>query len=475
VAVCVLNWAACAHAQSAGADGVAAFEQSLVTAIEQAGGSVVAIARVDPFETPRHGDRFQLQPTTPDSPDFVPDHFGAGVVVDRAGLILTQYHVVAAKSEHYVTTTAGNRYRAEIYVSDPRSDLAMLKIAPTDLARTGEYLSPIRLGDASKLKRGQIVVSLGNPYGIARDGRASASWGIISNLSRKIPPNPRDGGGKDKLYHFGTLIQTDAKLNLGTSGGALVNRDGEMIGLTTSLAATAGYEQAAGYAIPVDEMFRRAVESMKQGREVEYGFLGVAPEPVATADIPSRRPGVRVANTWPGTPADLAGVQIDDVLTHLDDEPIRDADFLILEVGAKDVDSNVRLTVLREGRPRTLDVKLTKFPVRGEKVVAAPAPLWRGLRVDYSTATSIQDLQQVREVDLLRAGCVLITEVQRDSAAWEAKLQPGMFVAEVDGQKITSPSDFRTAVLGKSGPIELKVFGGQLPAPQRREIKPTAG
>src|SRR4029079_13356173 len=108
----------------------------------------------------------------------------------------------------------------------------------------------------------------------------SASWGIVSNLSRKDGPWPperddRPGPTRVTLHQLGTLIQTDARLNLGTSGGALVNLKGEMVGLTISLAATLCYEQAAGFAIPVDETFLRVVEALKQGNEVEYGFLGI--------------------------------------------------------------------------------------------------------------------------------------------------------------------------------------------------------
>src|SRR5207342_2000310 len=105
----------------------------------------------------------------------------------------------------------------------------------------------------------------GNPYAIARDGQVSASWGIVANLSRKAGPIPDEtspaGVRNTSLHHYGTLIQTDAKLNLGTSGGALLNLKGEMVGLTTSLAAAVGYEQAAGFALPVDDAFRRAVET----------------------------------------------------------------------------------------------------------------------------------------------------------------------------------------------------------------------
>ena len=141
-------------------------------------------------------------------------------------------------------------------------------------------LQPITFGDAATLKKGQIVIALGNPYAIARDGQPSASWGIISNLQRQAP-SPRDGtrpsDGRETLHHFGTLIQTDARLELGTSGGALVNLKGEMIGLTTSLAALSGYERPGGFAIPVDDDFRRALETLKTGRLPDYGFLGVAP------------------------------------------------------------------------------------------------------------------------------------------------------------------------------------------------------
>ncbi|MEX2138750.1 MAG: trypsin-like peptidase domain-containing protein [Pirellulales bacterium] len=456
------------------ATAAAALEQTLVDAIEKAGKSVVAIARVDPWEAPRHGDRVQLRRSTPADADFVPDHFGTGVVIDRGGFILTQYHVVSEKSEHYVTTSDGKIYSARIHGADPRSDLAILRI----ISDSTPNLTAIRFGDASKLKRGQIVIALGNPYAIARDGQASASWGIVANVSRKVPPGTSEGAGsaKDKLYHFGTLIQTDAKLNLGTSGGALLNLKGEMIGLTTSLAATAGYEQAAGYAIPVDEVFVRAVETMKRGDEVEYGFLGVVPETLALGDQSKGTVGVRVSTVVPGTPADRSDLQTGDIITHVNERPIPDADSLILQVGRKPVESLVRLTVLRESRPQSIEVKLTKFPVRGTKIVASPPPSWRGLRVDYPTA-SMEELQNVRntESELLRRGGVLITEVQRDSPAWEAKLQPGMFIADVSGQKVTSPREFRTAILGKNGSIELKIFGGDLiKGPETRVIRSSA-
>jgi serine protease Do len=469
VVLVVVNARLPGNAQEPTASSAAAsLEQSLINAIDKAGRSVVAIARVDPFPTTPNDDRIAPRPRTPADADFVPDHFGTGVVIDRNGFIVTQHHLVREGSEHYVTTVDRKVYRVQRIDADPRSDLAVLKIDAKDL-------TPIRFGDTSQLKRGQIAIALGNPYAIARDGQASASWGIIANLSRKAPPTASEGAssGKDKLHHFGTLIQTDAKLNLGTSGGALVNLKGEMIGLTTSLAAIAGYEQAAGYAIPVDDVFLRAVETMKRGDEVEYGFLGVEPEPLPLEERAKGLIGVRMRNVHPGTPAEHAGVQTDDVITHVNRQPIRVPDDLMLEIGRKPVENVVQLTILRDSRPTELEVKLTKFPVRGAKMVTRQRPAWRGMRVDYYSMTN--DLAGVRNTELLRA-CVLITAVERDSPAWEAKLQPGMFVSEVGGRKVGSPREFHTAILGKNGPIELRVFTAeQHKQPEPRIVKASAG
>ncbi len=463
-----------------GLQAAVALESALVDAIAKAEKSVVAIARIDESatradRTGRDDVRLPAHTRTPADSNFVPDHFGTGVVIDRRGLILTQFHVVGKQGKHFVTTVDGKSYDARVMAADPRSDLAVLKIDANDL-------TPIKFGDASSLKKGQIVISLGNPYAIARDGQASASWGIISNLSRKAVPNPSDSSstGKEKLYHFGTLIQTDAKLNLGTSGGALINLKGEMIGLTTSMAATAGFEQAAGYALPVDDVFRRAVDALKEGREVEYGFLGVWPANLTDKEIGIGLRGVRVEHVVAGLPAELFGVMRNDLVTHVNEQPIVDADSFMLHVGKQSVESSVRLKILRERQgqnplEQTINVELTKFPVRGTKIVTSQPPAWRGIRVDYPTAM-LDKVQQIRRTDLLRDGCVVITEVEKDSPAWKAELQPGMFIASVGTSKIRNPKEFRNAVLGKEGAIELQVFGGAdlSRGPEPRVVNPTA-
>ena len=234
------------------------------------------------------------------------------------------------------------------------------------------------------MNKGQIVIALGNPYAIARDGQASASWGIVANLQRKSAPTPGENGlaVRPTLHHFGTLIQTDAKLNLGTSGGALVNLKGEMVGLTTSLAAVAGYEQAAGYAIPVDNAFRETVDKLKEGEERTHGLLGIQ----FRRDEPFPIAGVRVDMIYPAGPARQADIRPNDIITHVDDQVIHDGDDLMLNIGRLPAGRHAHITLERNGRVLQRDVMLAKFPVQGKTIITKPAPSWRGLTVDYATA-----------------------------------------------------------------------------------------
>ena len=176
---------------------------------EQLGDSVRLEVRPDPLRTQGPSIGTPPQPT---DPNFIPNEYGTGVVIDRRGLILTACHVLGDEGDNYYITTADRHalYKAWIKASDPRSDLAVLSIDGADVASAN--LTAIRLGDSAVLRKGQIVITLGNPYAIARDGQSSAGWGIVSNLGRKAPPLPDDvdAAGKTTLHHFGGLIQTDA-------------------------------------------------------------------------------------------------------------------------------------------------------------------------------------------------------------------------------------------------------------------------
>jgi serine protease Do len=438
-------------------------ERVVVDAIARCEPSVVAIGKVakprseESLSIEAHPDPFARQPISyapplrPTDPDFHPTEYATGVVVDPQGLILTAYHVLGDDCDYYVTTPDQRRFSATVKAADPRSDLAVLSVEATDL-------KPITFGDAATLKRGQFVIALGNPYGIAKDGQVSASWGMVSNLARKAfpTPDPQHTTGKSTLHHCGTLIQTDAKLNLGTSGGPLLNLRGEMVGLTTALAAIAGYEQSAGYAFPVDETFRRVVETLKRGREVEYGFLGVGSRNLPLQPALHGIRGALVDRVLTGTPAERCGLEPGDVIAEVNGRPIRDGDGLVLEVGRLPVEASVRLGVIRDGRRLRLDIELTKYRVRGKKIVTAPAPVWRGVRVDYVTgAIDVSEWGGLGRIDFDDG--VIITDVERETAASQAGLEPGMLVSHVDRVAVHNPRQFHQLVSGKTGSVELQL------------------
>ena len=136
------------------------------------------------------------------------------------------------------------------------------------------------MGDATKLRKGAFLIALGNPFNAARDGKPSASWGILSNIARKLDRqiSTRYQPAAHSASRSPHALQLDAKLNLGMSGGAVINLKGELVGLTTMAASPAGFDAMAGYAMPMDRMGRRAVETLRQGKEIEYGLLGIQPQ-----------------------------------------------------------------------------------------------------------------------------------------------------------------------------------------------------
>jgi len=460
--------------QITGLQAAAAMEEVLVKAIAQSERSVVAIARVKR----NTDDRNDLAPNLfnqlgrsaprPGDTEFIPNEYATGVVVAAEGLILTAHHVLRDDSDYWVTTADRKTYKVKKIVgADPRSDLAVLAIEATDLV-------PIKFGDATKLKKGHIVIALGNPYAIARDGQVSASWGIVSNLARKDGPWPGREGlpSKPTMHQYGTLIQTDARLNLGTSGGALLNLKGEMVGLTVSLAAALGYEQSAGFALPVDETFLRALNTLKGGGEVEYGFLGVSLPP--PYDMRARgRNGVMVADVLEGTPAERYSLKKEDVITHINGLEIHDHDELLLNVGKLPPDASVRLTIEREGRSQVVTInELSKFWIGGKKIVTKPSPAWRGIRVDYVTASErFRDWMVQRRID--PQGAVWITQVEENSAAWKEGLRPDMMISHVGSKRVATPKDFQEAVANQTGPIKIRLT---LPPNDRpvRTIEPDA-
>ncbi len=311
------------------------------------------------------------------SPDHTPESYGSGIVIDESGLILTNAHVVRNATKVFVRLPGGKGSFADIHAADPRSDLAVLRLLDPI-----EGLKAIKLAEPGKYRKGQLVVLLANPFAAGfRDGSPTASWGMIANVRRRAPGKRSDLDlTKMTLHHYGTLLQLDTRLTLGCSGGALLNLKGELIGITTALAALTGVETPGGFAVPLDAGLRRIVEVLKRGEEVEYGFLGVS-------FSSETQDAVIVENAKPGTPAELAGLRKGDHILSINRNPVHDIDDLFLYLGTSLAGSLARIEYRNSfGQKRTVLARLAKFYVPGPHIASRRPPARFGLRVDYKSS-----------------------------------------------------------------------------------------
>jgi S1-C subfamily serine protease len=383
-----------------------------------------------------------------DDPDAVPESFGSGVVLGTSegrGLVLTNFHVVREAARLFVCLAGQKGSYADIFAADARSDLAVLRLqAPVPV-------KPIKLGDGDHVRKGQIVLSLANPFAAGfPDGSPSASWGIVSNIRRRAPGRPvsrEQDLSRLTLHHYGTLLQIDARLNLGCSGGALIDLKGELIGLTTSQAALAGGETAGGFAIPMNARMHEVVKKLLEGKEVEYGFLGVtfSREPPGLRDSE----GVRIESVIRGSPAQQASLTNWDVIRSVNGMPVRNNEDLLLAIGTLLAGSKAHLRVSRFNMPVT--VTLAKYYVPGPIIATNKPPAVHGLRVDYTSVL----MQRTNPRGEIPQG-VYVSEVVPGSAAEIARLQDAV-ITQVNGQAVDSPADFYRAAAKRPGPLELTV------------------
>ncbi len=463
-----LGWAdppAAAPPASSPLSVVSALESALGDAIEKAEPSVVAIARVKSDDggketTAVRGNNADnhRDPRLPvvargvyDMDDWISNDFGSGVVIGPKGAILTAFHVVKGASRLEVRAMGRQHFEAEVIAADPRYDLAV--IAPREIEGIGQpKLQPIALGDPSKLRKGSFLVALGNPFNAAgHDGRPSASWGILSNIARRLIPTQEEQNSEQRqLRHFPTLLQLDAKLNLGMGGGAVVNLKGELVGITTAAASVSGFDTQAGYAIPLDTMGRRAVEELRVGKEVEYGFLGIELDDQGTS---------RVKATRNGTPAALGDVLTDDVIVSVNGTPVKTSEELMMAINVLPAGAQVHLKINRQGELLDRTVELGKYPIKGEKIVTNRPSAWRGLRVEYWSQNP--DLRPSALLTTMGQG-VWITEVEPGSPAEKAGLKRDQVITAVGKERVRSPRSFAKIVAGLKGPVTLQTDLGEV-------------
>jgi serine protease Do len=429
-------------------------------------------------------------PTGPDKLDLsdprnIPDNeYGSGVVLDDNGLILTTYHLIEGATKIYVRTTGGKGSYADVHAADARSDLAVLKLLhpPTGLrpvkfadVRTGAGAN----GGRPTVTRGQWVISLGYPLAAGfADGSPSASWGILSNVRRRAAGPGQEEQRNRPLYRHSILLQTDARVTLGCSGAALLNMDGELIGLTTPMAAVLGAETAGGFALPFDANYRRIVKTLQAGREVEYGFLGVSVLPTTNGPLDG---GLRIEHVSPGTPAALAGLagKADgvrggaDYILSIDGHPVREQDDLFLYISAALAGTKIKLEVAKKGAPaREVVVTLAKYAHGLPWIASVRPPSVFGLRVDYSSLLLQQD-RRAAEQGMPEPG-VLVRDLEPDSPA-AAKFKPlgdnprRWLITQVNGRPVRTPDEFYRAAAGQRS-VKLRLVD---PNPTARDREHT--
>jgi Do/DeqQ family serine protease len=437
-------------AATALADPVAGSRDSYAPVVERSAPAVVTIrserrvGRVSQ-ELPDHplfreffGDR--IDPRRFGDPDRREGGLGSGVIVRSDGYILTNHHVVNGAERIMVDLSDGRTFTAKLVGSDPPSDLAVLQIEGTNL-------QAMPLGDSDAVRVGDVVLALGNPLGVGQ----TVTMGIVSAKGRAT------GAGDGSFEDF---IQTDAPINRGNSGGALVNARGELIGINSQILSPSGGNIGIGFAIPAN-MARNVMTQLIDDGTVRRGRLGVTIQPV-TSDIArslglSQAQGAIVSDVDADSPAGKAGVHRGDVITRVNGDAVIDGNALRNEIAQLKPGTAVQLTLLRDGGERTVDVTLGELQARAsarEDQPDGPDSTGFGLGVEPLTAA------RARELGVKAAGGVLVTTVQPGSRAAAAGLRPGDVVEQVDGQRIDSVDGLRSALQRGDRPALLLVHRG---------------
>ena len=351
---------------------------------------------------------------------------GSGVIVDSAGYIITNNHVVAKADEIKVLLNDKREFTGKVVGTDPKSDLAVIKINAKDLP-------VVPWGDSDKLEVGEYVLAIGNPFGLNQ----TVTQGIVSAVGR----------ANVGIADYEDFIQTDAAINPGNSGGALVNAQGQLVGINTAIFSRSGGYMGIGFAVP-SNMTRAVMDSLIKGGKVVRGWLGVSIQDV-TPDLAKQfglkdSRGALVSEIIPDSPAAAAGIQSGDVITAFNGKTVESTSILRNTVAQTPVGKTVKVELLRDKKSMSFDVKITEQPkdiaqVDGETVQGdGTNTALAGVEVRNLTP------QIARQLGLPPATAgVVIAGVEQGSTAEEAGLQEGDVIMEINRQPTRNIGDFK--------------------------------
>ena len=348
---------------------------------------------------------------------------GSGVIVTSDGYILSNNHVVEGADEIKVKLGDGKtEYTAKVVGTDPKTDIALLKVEAKDL-------TPITITDSDRLQVGDVVLAVGNPFGVGQ----TVTQGIVSGLGRSSL----------NIVDYEDFIQTDAAINPGNSGGALVDAEGRLVGIPSAIYSRSGGSMGVGFAIPANLACGVMKQLVKNGRVVR-GYLGIAVQPVTPElskafKLPDQN-GALVGEVLKDSPAAKAGLEDGDVIVEFDGKKVLDARQFRMSAAQVAPETKVPLKVVRDGKEKTLTATMGEWP--GEKTVAGAS---RGAA--KSTAldgVTVDDLdRRVREQFEIPAEVrgALVTKVDPDSASYDAGLRPGDVILEINRQRVRDARD----------------------------------
>lgn len=373
---------------------------------------------------------------------------GSGVIVSSDGYILTASHVVANADE--IMVGLGNdmrRYKAKKIGSDPGTDVALLKIDDTNLPA-------ITFADSDKARPGDVVLAIGNPFGL----RETVTMGIISAVGR---------GGMG-IVDYENFIQTDAAINAGNSGGALVNTEGQLVGINSAILSRSGGYQGIGFAIP-SNLASEVMQSLREKGRVVRGYIGTGVQTL-TPDLADafklkQQTGALVDEVEPDSPAAKAGLAAGDVITTLNGKPIDDARQLRLMVGSMAPGTDVKVGVDRGGEDKTFDIVLAEMPAKDSPLQSESPPA----QPVQTSATGVlggvtaADINKEARETLNLPGNVhgaVVAEIDPSSPAAQAGLQEGDVIQEIDRKPVKSAEELASIVrkLKPGGKTLLRVW-----------------
>ncbi len=381
----------------------------------------------DPFFQRFFGDQPDRQPALPQTER---EHsLGSGVIVTPDGYLLTNNHVVSGASDIEVFTQDKKKFRAKLIGTDPRTDIAVLKI-------DAMHLPCVTLGDSAGLKVGDLVFAIGDPFGVGE----TATMGIVSATGRGL------GGA---IEHYEDFIQTDASINPGNSGGALLDLHGDLVGINTAIVTGgSGGNQGVGFAIPVD-MASNVMEQIVDHGKVTRGHLGVAVQSVdadmAKAFGLNQGGGALVSEVTPASPAAKAGIERGDIILEMNGQAVDGPEGLSVHIAEMTPGGTVHLKISRNGQIRNVDVTLDQLSETPESSTntESTASALQGVQVQNLTSAIARDLG----ISTNATG-VVITSVDPSSAAADAGLQRGDVIQELNRKPIHSVADYNRALSG---------------------------